>query len=132
MPPSSTRWPASVLLIGLGAADPLLLGLARLGQGAAASAFSPASSAMVARLSAGKNAGTFFGRYGSWKSLGYVIGPLLGAGLIAALVVRTVIDPTQTAAPATMTLNGPTLLAAFVVELLFTFVVLRRTERGDQ
>ncbi|MGN7252166.1 MFS transporter [Arthrobacter sp. SAFR-014] len=75
---------AALSLIGLGAADPLLLGLARLGQGAAASAFSPASSAMVARLSAGKNAGTFFGRYGSWKSLGYVIGPLLGAGLIAA------------------------------------------------
>lgn len=75
---------AALSLIGLWAADPLLLGLARLGQGAAASAFSPASSAMVARLSAGKNAGTFFGRYGSWKSLGYVIGPLLGAGLIAA------------------------------------------------
>ncbi|MFF2316124.1 MFS transporter [Arthrobacter sp. NPDC058097] len=75
---------AALSLIGLWAANPLLLGLARLGQGAAASAFSPASSAMVARLSAGKNAGTFFGRYGSWKSLGYVIGPLLGAGLIAA------------------------------------------------
>ncbi|MBD1544251.1 MFS transporter [Arthrobacter sp. IA7] len=75
---------AALSLIGLWAADPLLLGLARLGQGAAASAFSPASSAMVARLSAGKNAGTVFGRYGSWKSLGYVIGPLLGAGLIAA------------------------------------------------
>jgi MFS family permease len=75
---------AALSLIGLWAADPLLLGLARLGQGAAASAFSPASSAMVARLSAGKNAGTFFGRYGSWKSLGYVIGPLLGAALIAA------------------------------------------------
>ncbi|MFC9352549.1 MFS transporter [Arthrobacter sp. NPDC057013] len=75
---------AVLSLIGLWAANPLLLGLARLGQGAAASAFSPASSAMVARLSAGKNAGTFFGRYGSWKSLGYVIGPLLGAGLIAA------------------------------------------------
>jgi MFS family permease len=75
---------AALSLIGLWAADPLLLGIARLGQGAAASAFSPASSAMVARLSAGKNAGTFFGRYGSWKSLGYVVGPLLGAGLIAA------------------------------------------------
>ena len=47
----------------------------------------------------------------------------IGAGLIAALVVRTVIDPTQTAAPATMTLNSPTLLAAFVVELLFTFAL---------
>jgi MFS family permease len=75
---------AVLSLIGLWAADPLLLGLARLGQGAAASAFSPASSAMVARLTAGKSAGTVFGRYGSWKSLGYVIGPLLGAGLILA------------------------------------------------
>ena len=75
---------AALSLIGLGAADPLMLGLARLGQGAAASAFSPASSAMVARLAHGGKAGTFFGRYGSWKSLGYVIGPLVGAGLILA------------------------------------------------
>ncbi|TNB70449.1 MFS transporter [Arthrobacter sp. BB-1] len=75
---------AALSLIGLWAADPLMLALARLGQGAAASAFSPASSAMVARLARGRNAGTYFGRYGSWKSLGYIIGPLLGAGLIWA------------------------------------------------
>lgn len=73
---------AGASLVGVWAIDPVWLGLARLGQGAAASAFSPASSATVARLSGGKNAGKFFGRYGSWKSLGYVIGPLLGAGLI--------------------------------------------------
>lgn len=73
---------AVLSLIGLWGADPLLIGLARFGQGAAASAFSPASSAMVARLARGKNAGTHFGRYGSWKSLGYVVGPMLGAGLI--------------------------------------------------
>jgi len=71
-------------LIGLWAADPVMLALARLGQGAAASAFSPASSAMVARMARGGKAGTYFGRYGSWKSLGYIIGPLLGAGLIWA------------------------------------------------
>jgi aquaporin Z len=47
----------------------------------------------------------------------------IGAGLIAALLVRTVIDPTQTTATATMTLAGSTLLAAFVVELLFTFAL---------
>jgi aquaporin Z len=47
----------------------------------------------------------------------------IGAGLIAAVLVRTVIDPTQTAATATLTLNGPTLPAAFVVELLFTFAL---------
>ncbi|MCU1518191.1 MAG: transporter [Pseudarthrobacter sp.] len=75
---------AGLSLVGLWAADPLMLALARLGQGAAASAFSPASSAMVARLSRGGKAGTYFGRYGSWKSLGYIIGPLLGAGLIWA------------------------------------------------
>ncbi|MDQ0824713.1 MFS family permease [Arthrobacter sp. B2I5] len=75
---------AALSLIGLGAADPFILALARLGQGAAASAFSPASSAMVARMARGGKAGTYFGRYGSWKSLGYIIGPPLGAGLILA------------------------------------------------
>ncbi|MEN8582577.1 MFS transporter [Burkholderia sp. RS01] len=75
---------AVLSLPGLWGSDPLMLGLARLGQGAAASAFSPAASAMVARIAGGKSAGTYFGRYGSWKSLGYVIGPLLGAGLILA------------------------------------------------
>lgn len=73
---------AALSVIGLWATDPVMLGLARVGQGAAASAFSPASSAMVARLASGRNTGTYFGRYGSWKSLGYVVGPLLGAGLI--------------------------------------------------
>lgn len=75
---------AVLSLIGLGAADPFILALARLGQGAAASAFSPSSSAMVARMARGGKAGTYFGRYGSWKSLGYIIGPPLGAGLILA------------------------------------------------
>ncbi|BCW44551.1 MFS transporter [Arthrobacter sp. StoSoilB5] len=65
-------------LIGLWAGEPLLLAAARLGQGMAASAFSPASSAGVARL-AGKHTGRYFGRYGSWKGLGYAVGPLLGA-----------------------------------------------------
>jgi MFS family permease len=73
---------AAFSLMGFWAADPTLLFLTRFGQGAAASAFSPASSATVARLAGGKNTGRYFGRYGSWKSLGYVIGPLLGAGLI--------------------------------------------------
>lgn len=65
-------------LIGLWADQPVMLAAARLGQGMAASAFSPASSASVARL-AGKKTGRYFGRYGSWKGLGYAIGPLLGA-----------------------------------------------------
>ncbi|WP_082977374.1 MIP/aquaporin family protein [Mycobacterium sp. 852002-50816_SCH5313054-b] len=46
-----------------------------------------------------------------------------GAGVLAAVVVRTVIDPAQFAAIATVTLSGRTLLAAFVVELLFTFAL---------
>lgn len=71
-------------LIGAFATGPVLLALARLGQGAAASAFSPASSAAVARLAGPAAAGRYFGRYGSWKGMGYVLGPLLGAGLIWA------------------------------------------------
>jgi aquaporin Z len=45
-----------------------------------------------------------------------------GAGLLAAVVVLTVVDPTR-AATATMTLTGHTSWAAFVVELLFTFAL---------
>ena len=69
---------------GILATTPVVLGLVRLGQGAAASAFSPASSAAVARLAGPAAAGRYFGKYGSWKGLGYVLGPLLGAGLIGA------------------------------------------------
>lgn len=72
---------AAVSLLAVWSEQPLVLALARLGQGAAAAAFSPAASAGVARLSGGKT-GTYFGRYGSWKSLGYAVGPLLGAGAI--------------------------------------------------
>jgi aquaporin Z len=46
-----------------------------------------------------------------------------GAGLLAAVVVRTVVDPTRMATVAAMTLTGRTLLAAFVVEALFTFAL---------
>jgi aquaporin Z len=46
-----------------------------------------------------------------------------GAGLLAAVVVRIVVDPTRMATSAAMTLTGRTLLAAFVVELLFTFAL---------
>jgi aquaporin Z len=45
------------------------------------------------------------------------------AGLVAALLVRTVVDPAQLATTATTTLAGRTLVAAFVVELLFTFAL---------
>ncbi|MFE1077795.1 MFS transporter [Nocardiopsis alba] len=68
-------------LLALLAPTPLVLALARLGQGAAASAFSPASSAAVARLAGKERLGRSFGRYGAWKSLGYVLGPIIGVGL---------------------------------------------------
>lgn len=74
---------AAASLAGLWAEQPGMLAAARLGQGVAASAFSPASSASVARL-AGNNTGRYFGRYGSWKGLGYALGPLLGAFAILA------------------------------------------------
>jgi MFS family permease len=66
----------------------LVLTIARLGQGAAASAFSPASSAAVARIAGRQRLGRYFGRYGAWKSLGYVLGPLLGVLLVQAFDIR--------------------------------------------
>jgi aquaporin Z len=47
----------------------------------------------------------------------------LGAGLLAALVVRDILDPVQLARHATMTLTGHAVVAAFVVEMLFTFAL---------
>ena len=57
---------------------------ARLGQGAAASAFSPAASALVARLNPAARHGRAFGSYGFSKSIGYTLGPLLGGVLVWA------------------------------------------------
>lgn len=74
---------AAASLLGVVEANPILIGIARLGQGAAAAAFSPASSSAVARLAGPSAAGRYFGRYGSWKGLGYALGPLLGAALIS-------------------------------------------------
>jgi len=62
--------------------EPAWLWVARLGQGAAASAFSPAASSMVARLNPAARHGRAFGSYGFWKSIGYTLGPLLGGALI--------------------------------------------------
>ncbi|WP_241777495.1 MFS transporter [Streptomyces sp. CT34] len=55
---------------------------ARLGQGAAASAFSPSASALVARLNPTAKHGRVFGSYGFYKSIGYTLGPLLGGVLV--------------------------------------------------
>ncbi|MDF3298902.1 MFS transporter [Streptomyces tropicalis] len=65
------------------AGDTALLWAARLGQGAAASAFSPAASTLVARLNPSARHGRAFGSYGFCKSLGYTAGPLLGSALVA-------------------------------------------------
>lgn len=66
------------------AGDPGLLGVARFGQGAAAAAFSPAASTLVARLTPPGGQGRRFGSYGAWKGLGYTVGPLIG-GLLVTL-----------------------------------------------
>ncbi|MFK4106063.1 MFS transporter [Streptomyces sp. NPDC019531] len=64
--------------------SPGWLWAARLGQGAAASAFSPSASALVARLNPAAKHGRAFGSYGFYKSLGYTLGPLLGGLLVWA------------------------------------------------
>lgn len=71
---------ASVLFVLV--ADTNWLWLARLGQGAAASAFSPAASSLVARLTPKAQRGSAFGTYGFYKSLGYTLGPLLGGAVM--------------------------------------------------
>lgn len=76
-------------LLALVSPAPLALAIARLGQGAAASAFSPASSAAVARLAGTERLGTYFGRYGAWKSLGYVVGPLIGVALAYSFGIQS-------------------------------------------
>lgn len=73
---------AAASFFGIFAGTPALLGVARLGQGAAAAAFSPASSAAVARMAGARSVGRYFGKYGSWKGLGYALGPLIGAALV--------------------------------------------------
>lgn len=65
------------------AGDSGQLWAARLGQGAAASAFSPAAGALVARLNPKDRHGRAFGSYGFCKGLGYTAGPLLGGAVVA-------------------------------------------------
>lgn len=74
---------AAVSAVCVFATGPAVVGVARFGQGAAAAAFSPAASAMVARLAPTERHGRAFGGYGAWKGLGYTLGPLLGGVLIA-------------------------------------------------
>ena len=64
------------------ASGPAALFAARLGQGAAAAAFSPAASMLVARLAPKGSGGRAFGNYGAVKGLGYALGPILGSALV--------------------------------------------------
>ncbi|MEU6088492.1 MFS transporter [Streptomyces sp. NPDC047085] len=64
--------------------SPGWLWAARFGQGAAASAFSPSASALVARLNPAAKHGRAYGNYGFYKSIGYTLGPLLGGVLVWA------------------------------------------------
>lgn len=64
--------------------DTAWLWAGRFGQGVGAAAFSPAASALVARLTPTEAQGRAFGTYGSYKSIGYTLGPLLGGVLVAA------------------------------------------------
>ncbi|MDJ0360847.1 MFS transporter [Rhodococcus sp. H29-C3] len=73
---------AAASLLFVLVADTNWLWLARLGQGAAAAAFSPAASSLVARLSPKAERGKGFGTYGFYKSLGYTAGPLLGGAIV--------------------------------------------------
>ena len=47
----------------------------------------------------------------------------IGAGLLAAVAVREIVDPARAGTTAMLTLTGHTLGAAFVAELLFTFAL---------
>ena len=61
-------------------------------------------------------------RIGPRTAIGYWIAQLV-AGLLAAVVVREIIDPARAASTSTLTLSGRAVGAAFVVELLFTFAL---------
>lgn len=62
--------------------DTAWLWAGRVGQGIGAAAFSPAASALVARLSPAGGHGRAFGSYGMYKSIGYTLGPLLGSVIV--------------------------------------------------
>ncbi len=62
------------------------------------------------------------GRLGLRTAAGYWLAQF-GGGLLAAVVVRIVVDPAEASKATTLTLTGPGMVAAFVVELLFTFAL---------
>lgn len=60
------------------------LGVARLAQGCAAAAFSPAAGAALAAVGGKKRTGRLFGGYGGAKGIGYLLGPVAGGALVVA------------------------------------------------
>jgi MFS family permease len=60
------------------------LGVARLAQGCAAAAFSPAAGAALAAVGGKKRSGRLFGGYGGAKGIGYLLGPIAGGALVVA------------------------------------------------
>jgi aquaporin Z len=62
------------------------------------------------------------GRIAVRDAVGYWI-VQLGAGLLAAAAVRGLVDPARVSSGAALSLSGHVLVAAFVVELLFTFAL---------
>jgi MFS family permease len=75
---------AAASLLFVIAGDSHLLGVARLAQGAAAAAFSPAAGAALAAFGGAKRTGRLFGGYGGAKGVGYLLGPLAGGALVLA------------------------------------------------
>ncbi len=69
--------------------DTAWLWAGRFGQGVGAAAFSPAASALVALLTPPEAQGRAFGTYGSYKSIGYTLGPLLGGVIVAVGGLQT-------------------------------------------
>jgi aquaporin Z len=61
-------------------------------------------------------------RIGLRDAVGYWIAQF-GAGVLAAGVVRTVVEPAEAVKTATLTLSGQSLVAALAVELVFTFAL---------
>ncbi len=88
--------------------DPHLLAAARLAQGAAAAAFSPAAGAAVASLGGAKRTGRLFGGYGGAKGVGHLLGPVAGGALVVAGGYRLLFA----------VLGAVALLAALAVALL--------------
>ncbi|MUL78451.1 MFS transporter [Mycolicibacterium sp. CBMA 226] len=64
------------------AESPFDIGLARLGQGAAAAAVGLSAEAMLIQLPA-TGSSRSFGGYRLWKAAGYIVGPLFGGFLVA-------------------------------------------------